>query len=279
MSPTPAPLRLLDGPLGTALEDRGAATPLPLWSAAPLADQPELVAAIHADYARAGASVHATATFRTTARALAGSPWAERWRELARRAVDLCREGAGPGGTVAGSLAPLEDCWHPERTPDEPALTAEHGALAECLAQAGVDLLLVETMPSTKELVAATRVAVATGLPVWSALTLGPRGDFFDGPGVLDAAARAADAGAQAFLINCTPADAITPLLEALATSPHRPALLGAYGNAIFPGGERWTPEAYLAEARRWRAAGASLIGGCCGTTADHVRALAQGLD
>lgn len=277
MTDAPA-LRLLDGPMGTALEQLGAATPLPLWTAAPLADAPELVSAVHASYAAAGAQVHTTATFRTTARALAGSAWAGRWDELARRAVALCRSGAGAGAVVAGGLAPLEDCWHPERTPDEPALASEHGALARCLAEAGVDLLLVETMPTTRELLAATRAAVATGLPVWSALTLGPQGDFFDRATVLDAAEAVRDAGAQAFLLNCTPAERITPLLEALAGSERRPPLLGAYGNAIFEGGERWTPEAYLAEARRWVDAGAGLVGGCCGTTAAHLRALADGL-
>ena len=65
-------LTFLDGPMGTELERRGVALPAPAWSAAALASAPQLVAAIHADYAAAGADVATAATFRTTRRALAG---------------------------------------------------------------------------------------------------------------------------------------------------------------------------------------------------------------
>jgi len=271
-------LTFLDGPMGSELEARGVALPAPLWTAAGVASAPEAVRAIHREYADAGAEVHTTATFRTTARSLAGSAWAARWEELARRAVTLAREGAGPGATIAGSMAPLEDCYSPQLTPDDEALAAEHAALARCLAEAPVDLLLVETMPTPRELAAATRAAVATGLTTWCAVTLGPRGNFFDAAGVAEAAALAADAGAEAFLLNCSPAGAITPLLERLAATDRRPARLGAYGNAIFAGETEWSPERYADEARRWVAAGATILGGCCGTTPHHLRALRRAL-
>ena len=72
---------LLDGPMGTALEARGLTLPAPIWTAEGVIDHPEFVRAAHADYARAGATVHSTATFRTTGRALADHPWKDRWRE------------------------------------------------------------------------------------------------------------------------------------------------------------------------------------------------------
>jgi S-methylmethionine-dependent homocysteine/selenocysteine methylase len=272
-------LVLLDGPLGTQLEARGVPTPLPLWSAAAVKDAPDVVRAVHADYAAAGADVHTAATFRTTARALAQAGCDLAWEVLAQRAVSLCREGAGADGKVAGCIAPLEDCWHPERTPDAATLASEHGDLARCLADSGADLLLVETMPSIDEMAAATRAAVATGLPVWTAITLGPTGDFFTSDEVRQAAAVAAAEGAEAFLLNCTPADAISPLLDALADWTERPLLLGAYGNALFEGHDAWTPDDYAREVTRWIDAGATLVGGCCGTGLAHLEALRRLVD
>jgi S-methylmethionine-dependent homocysteine/selenocysteine methylase len=270
------PVTLLDGPVGTELERRGLALPAPAWTARAVSEAPELLAAIHADYAAAGADVHTAATFRTTATALAGSAWGGRWEELARRAVALCRGAVGSRARVAGSIAPLMDCYSPELTSDDATLRREHAALAACLADAGCDLLLVETMPTLRELRAATAAAVATGLPVWAAVTTGPRGDFFDAAGLRAARDAAQALGAQAFLLNCLPPDEATAHLPALAAAhPARPALrLGAYANATFRDAGRWTPEAYAAEALRWRASGAAIIGGCCGTGPDHIRAL-----
>jgi S-methylmethionine-dependent homocysteine/selenocysteine methylase len=274
-----APLVLLDGPLGTELERRGLPLPAPMWSARALVEAPLLVSQIHAEYGAAGADVHTANTFRTTARALAGTDWAARWRGLLKLAVSLCRDAVPEGARVAGSLAPLEDCFSPALTPPDDALVREHGETARALADAGCDLLLVETMPTAKELRAATVAAVATGKPVWAGITLGPRGDFFDAAGVAAAAHVAADAGAQAFLINCTAPPLISRLLGTLSSGEAPAGLaLGAYANTIFEGGAEWPPERYVEEAQRWRAAGASIIGGCCGTTPRHIAALRRDL-
>jgi S-methylmethionine-dependent homocysteine/selenocysteine methylase len=267
---------LLDGPLGSELERRGLPLPAPLWSARAVIERPDLVRAIHEDYAAAGAEVHTAATFRTTARALAGTAWADRWDELARRAVELCREAVGTGARVAGSLAPLEDCFSPQLTPDPASLATEHAALARCLAEAGCDLLLVETMPTLRELIAATRAAVATGLPVWAAVTLGPRGDFFTSGELAEAQHAVAGEGGRAFLINCSSPPLITAVLEALPTVPGLSR--GAYGNAIFAGGAAWTPQRYAAEAGAWAATGASILGCCCGTGPAHLAQLGRRL-
>ena len=268
-----SPVTILDGPTGTELERRGLALPAPLWSARAVIERPELLSAIHRDYALAGAQVHTAATFRTTARALAGTAWAARWDELATRAVALCREAAGPGARVAGSLAPLEDCFTPSATPDDASLAREHAELAAVLQRAGCDLLLVETMPTLRELRAATRAAASTGLPVWAAVTLGPAGNFFDAEALRAARSAAADAGAQAFLVNCSGVEDVTDALAMLARSP-APAgmVLGAYANALFAGGI--TPEAYSAAAARWNDSGADILGSCCGTGPAHIAAL-----
>ena len=119
---------ILDGPLGTELDARGIPTPLPGWSAHALDEAPEAICAIHRDYAAAGATVHTTNTFRTR-RAVFGA----RWETLARRAVHLARDSVPSGHRVAGSIAPLADCYRPDLSPagsDTEGTRAEHRALA-----------------------------------------------------------------------------------------------------------------------------------------------------
>ncbi|MED5330751.1 MAG: homocysteine S-methyltransferase family protein [Planctomycetota bacterium] len=264
---------LLDGPMGTELERRGQKLPAPAWSAAALWEAPDLVRQIHRDYAAAGATVHTAATFRTRSRNLAHTPWAGRWDELARMAVSLCREGAGPQALVAGSLSTLEDCFRPDLVPDDATLADEHEALAHVLAEAGCDLLLVETMNTLREMRAATIAAVGTGRPVWAAVTLGAEGDYFDSKEIAQAYVEASELGAEAFLINCTAPHRIGPALETLNPLISS-ARLGAYGNHIFPGETKVMPDSYAQDAMKWIAHGASIIGGCCGTTPDHIAAI-----
>ena len=269
-----ARITLLDGPLGTELAARGVATPPPLWSAAALETHPEVVAAIHRDYAAAGAQVHVAGTFRTQRRH-AGA----RWRTLARRAVALCREAVGPGRRVAGSLAPLEDCYRPDRSPPDPG--PAHAEVAEALADAGVDLLLCETFPHVGEAVAAVGAAVATGLPTWVAFTAGPGADLLTPAAMAEGARLAIAAGAVAVLVNCTPATRTLPFVEALAVADLG-VPLGAYANAgARSEGLGWgagddAAARYADLADAWIAAGATLVGSCCGTTPAHIAELAR---
>lgn len=261
-------ISILDGPMGTELAARGVPTPLPLWSAAANRDAPEVVAAIHRDYAAAGATVHTTNTFRTRRRLL-GDAWAA-WTDTAIR---LARQA---GGRVAGSLAPLEDCYRPDLSPAEPR--PEHREMARRLA-AGVDLILVETFPHPGEALVAVEEAVATGLDTWLALTAGPSADLMT-PATMAATAREAVArGAAAVLVNCVPVHHTLRFVEAIAAAG---VPFGAYANA---GGQvdglGWddrtqaAAEAYADAVQTWVDAGATIVGGCCGTSPVHTAALA----
>ncbi len=274
-------ITILDGPMGTELHVRGVPTPLPGWSAHALDDAPEVVRAIHRDYATAGASVHTTNTFRTR-RAL----FPERWTELARRAVELARASVPPSHLVAGSIAPLEDCYRPDLSPvgsDRAGTRREHAGLARVLADAGCELLLCETFPSVEEGLVALDAALETGKPCWLSLTPGFRADLLSPAEIAAAGRTAAGMGASAVLVNCVPVaralEFVGPLAEALAGSGAR---LGCYANAGEPE-ERmgWTSrppdaERYADAAATWIDAGATIVGGCCGTGPPHVRALAS---
>ena len=272
-------ITVLDGPLGTELAARGVPTPLPGWSAHALDEAPGAVSAIHAAYAAAGARVHTTNTFRTRART-----FPERWAALAGEAVRLCREAIPAAHRVAGSLAPLEDCYRPDLAPDEPR--AEHRQLARHLAERGCDLLLCETFPSAREGLVAVEEAVATGLPTWVAFTAGPDADLLTPLELGDAARAAVQRGAEAVLVNCVPVSRTLSYVEALAGLG---VPFGAYANAGRPD-ERFgwrSPEAsddaradearrYADVAESWVAAGATLIGSCCGTGPAHTAELAR---
>ena len=276
----PRPI-LLDGALGTELERRGIGTALPLWSAHALLAAPDVVARIHAEYADAGAEVLTANTFRTQARTLARAGIGDRARELTALAIELARSAAGDDRWVAGSLATLEDCWHPERTPDAAALEAEHGEHAANLCDAGVDLLLVETMNTIREAVAATRAARATGAPTWVSFACDERAQLLSGEPLSEAIAAVAALDPILVGVNCMPAAYVATALPALRACG-RP--FGVYANlgAPRPDGGRAhdaTPIELAASARGWIDAGARAVGGCCGTTPEHVRAIARAIE
>ncbi|MDP6990403.1 MAG: homocysteine S-methyltransferase family protein [Planctomycetota bacterium] len=271
---------LLDGPLGTELAGRGVPTPLPRWSADALLNAPDAVRAIHADYAAAGAQVHTANTFRTRAATLG-----EAWSELATLAVRLAREACGPGARVAGSIAPLEDCYRPDASPAdrEPSATrAEHARLSGVLAAAGCDLLLCESFPHVGEGWLALEAAVETGLESWCSFTPGWDASLLTPAAVADGARGAIERGAAAVLVNCLPIPRALDYARALAEAASAGGVpFGCYANAGVPD-ERvgWASsppavERYAAAAGTWLEEGASIVGGCCGTGPAHVAALA----
>ena len=279
------PPLLLDGATGTELERRGIPTPLPAWSAPALREWPEVVRAIHADYARAGCEVLTANTFRTQRRALATAGLAEHAAKLTARAVALAREGARDAGTTAlvfGSAPPLADCYRPDRVPDTGALTREHGDHARHLAEAGVDGVLVETMNTAREAVIAARAVVAEAIPVVASFVCWEGARLLSGEPLTEAAAAVRDAGAGALLVNCLPPSNVAPCLEVLSATG---LPFGAYANLGEPDGETGfspsedcTAEGFAAHARDWLAAGAHVLGGCCGTTPSHLRAVRASL-
>jgi len=271
---------LLDGPTGTELFVRGVPTPLPGWSAHALDDAPDALRAIHEDYVKAGARIHTTNTFRTRP-----AVFGERWEELARKAVRLVRAAIPAGHRVAGSIAPLEDCYRPDLSPadtDPDGTRAQHRALARILAEEGCDVLLCETFPHLGEAEIAMEEALATGVETWVSWTAGPAGDLLTPEALAPHAEHAVRAGAAAVLVNCVPASLTLPFVEALAAAAHDRARVGAYANAGCSNDtsgfdiESIDPERYADLATIWHAAGASILAGCCGTGPAHVAALAR---
>jgi S-methylmethionine-dependent homocysteine/selenocysteine methylase len=243
---------------------------------------------IHADYAAAGAEILTANTFRTQRRVLARAGIGERAGELTALAVDLARRAAASAGEgshpvlVAGSAPTLEDCYRPDLVPDADALAREHAEHASHLAAAGVDAILIETMNTIREAVAAARAARDRRLPCLVSFVCWEGATLLGGEPLAEALAAARAEGADAVLVNCLPVSNVAACLPALRAAglPFGVyANLGAPGVTSGPGrSEPWAPDAFAAHAARWLDAGARIVGGCCGTTPEHVRAIAERL-
>jgi S-methylmethionine-dependent homocysteine/selenocysteine methylase len=268
------PPLLLDSAMGSELERRGLELDIPLWSARALVEAPELIAEIHRENVQAGAEILTANTFRTTRTALDESGNADRAEELTRLAVRLARDAAGEAGRpilVAGSVAPLFDCYRPDLVPEDvSALDGAHAAHVGNLASAGVDLLLLETFGTQREARAAARAAVGSALPFGVSFVTDGGGRLISGEDLVESAETIWDGGAAAVCTNCVSSVRIGDDLERIArVASGRP--FGAYANILT---DRDTPAAYAERAGEWVALGARIVGGCCGTTPAHTAAL-----
>ncbi len=284
---------VLDGAIGTELERRGIPAPLPLWSAGALITHSHVVEAIHRDYVEAGADIVVANTFRANLRTLRAAGRAEQGEALNRLAVELARRAVSlpsedhrleTGATgrevwVAASVGPVEDCYHPERVPDEPTLQSEHAQMMAWLKAADPDLIWIETMNTVREARAAAQASAAVGLPFAVSFVVQESGDLLSGEALEDAVAAVEPFDPLAIGVNCIPPRAVAELLRRLRRSTARP--LSAYAHIGNPEPIRgWSysqdlsPAEYVEYARQWLGEGAAIVGGCCGTTPPHIRAL-----
>ena len=268
---------VLDGATGTELERRGVRCELPLWSSWGLLEAPDVVRQVHLDYLLAGVDALTAATFRTHARSLAAAGLEGRAAELCALAVRLAREAGERTARdvlVLGSAAPLEDCYHPERVPGEDALAREHAAHARHLVRAGADAILVETINTLREGVAAARAARDAGAELLVSFVCDREARLLSGEPLAEALDAVAGFAPAAIGVNCLPADAVDACLPVLQRAA-APFLV--YANV----GARQSdtaPAAFAGAALRWASAGAACVGGCCGTTPVHLRALVERL-
>lgn len=275
---------LLDGALGTELQRRDVNTDRPSWTANALLTHPELIVQIHREYVDAGAEIITANTFRTHRRSLVAEGLANRAEELTRTAITLARDAADGRAIVAGSLAPLEDCYRPDLTPILDEMKIEHQWQAEILANAGVDLILVETQNSLEEAVIATDAATRTGLPFFVSFVVNENCQLLSGETLTDAVQSILKFKPKAILTNCCPVTSV----EKTQYQLHNCQLnipIGAYPNTgIMKADGTWVeseltaPEVFAEHAKRWQKQGTQIIGGCCGTTPAHIASTRKAL-
>ncbi len=279
-------LLILDGAMGTELQRRGVDIGLPLWSANALMSHPEVVLQIHKDYLTAGADIITTNTFRTTRRAFRNANLSDRSRQLTSMAVTLALQAreSFPDALIAGSIAPLEDCYRPDLVLSDANMEEEHAELAIRLAEGGVDFMLLETMNTIREAYAACKAATATGREVVVSFVCDKGGRLLSGETVREAVSAVEALHPTALSINCVSPRYIHVAFEELKKATTLPLML--YANTGIPADDRngsdfvqdVTEEEYAAYAVEWQRHGASIIGGCCGTTPEYIRAVVNGL-
>jgi homocysteine S-methyltransferase len=266
-----------DGGLATELEARGHDLSDPLWSAKLLADAPREIVAVHAAYFRAGATIATTASYQASFEGFAAHGIDRHEATgLLRRSVELAtaaRDEAGAGDLrVAASVGPygaaLADGseYRGRYGLSVAALMRWHRPRLEILADAGADVLALETLPDVDEAEALVDLVRSVGVPAWLSYTIdGTRTRA--GQPLADAFAVAAGVPEiVAIGVNCCAPDDVLPAIR-MATNIDKPVIV--YPNS----GERWDdqrrawtgPSRFSGElARQWVAAGARIVGGCC---------------
>jgi homocysteine S-methyltransferase len=243
--------------------------------------QPELVAEIHSQYVEAGADVIETNTFGANRFKLANFDLADKLHAINLQGVRIARRAAREDAWVAGSIGPLGvriEPWGRTGTDEAEAAFRDQ---ASALAEGGVDVFVLETFRDLNEIKAAIRaVRSVSRLPIVAQMTTEDDGNSLDGTPPETFAPELERAGAAVIGANCSvgPA-AMLETVEAMARLTG--ARLAAQPNAGRPrdvdGRNLYlcSPEYMASYARRFVAAGVRLVGGCCGTTPDHIRKIA----
>ena len=268
-----------DGAMGTLLYSRG----VPLETNFEYLNllRPELVRQVHEDYLRAGAQLLETNTFGASSTRLAAVGLEKKTRAINIAGARLAREAAGPERFVAGSVGPLT---LPRGELREFAPAEKEAVLheqMEALAEGGADLFLLETFASLDDLELVAKVAAGLGLPVVAQMAYLEEGRTRDGVAAEEVARRLSLTGVAVLGANCGsgPRDLLKVLARLAAVSD---LPLSAFANSGFPQyvDGRFiylaTPEYFAGMGREMVQAGAALVGGCCGTTPEHIRALAE---
>jgi 5-methyltetrahydrofolate--homocysteine methyltransferase len=276
-----------DGAWGTLLMERGlpAGRP-PEWFAL---ERPEVLAEVARLYVEAGADLVTTDTFGGTSFRLALHGLEAERERVNRRAVEAVRRAVAGRALVSASVGPTGRLLEPFGDTTPRAVADAFAEQIASLAEAGADVLCVETMSDLTEAASAVRAAreVAPALPVMASMTFepNPRGYFtVMGVSVERAVAGLEEAGADLVGANCgTGVDDMVEIARALTRVAGRPVFVQP--NAGLPETRgavvsyRETPEALASRVPELLDLGVRIVGGCCGTTPEHTRAIRRAVD
>lgn len=279
-----------DGATGSNFFGRGleAGYPPELWCL----ERPEDVLWLHRAFLSAGSDLILTNSFGGNALRLKLHNAQDRVRELnsaaarlARQAVTEHEDKTGRKAVVAGSIGPTGELFEPMGALTYAQAVDCFSAQAEALADGGADVLWIETMSANEEVAAAAEAGQKTGLPVCATMTFDTAKRSMMGVTPTDFAAAAEKMGLSVMGSNCGvgPAELMHSTQELLAVKSSIP--VAAKGNCGIPeyvdGAIHYhgSPELMAQYAVFARDAGATIIGGCCGTTPAHVAAMVQALD
>ena len=274
---------ILDGAMGSNLRLAGmpAGASTELWAF----EHPEVVLELQRGYVEAGCDILYAPTFSANRLSLGRHGQAGRLEALNRGLVAITRQAAGDKALVAGDLTTVGEPLEPYGDMEYEELLDIYKEQIAVLAGAGADLLVAETMLSIDECACAVEAARAVcDLPVMCSLTVDANGRVLFGGSAAEGVERLQDAGACAVGVNCSVGpdqlEAVVASMKAVARVP-----LIAKPNAGLPTVDERGVAHYSMDAERFAgameklvAAGATVVGGCCGTTPEYIRALVRKL-
>jgi methionine synthase I (cobalamin-dependent)/5,10-methylenetetrahydrofolate reductase len=273
-------LVLLDGAMGSLIYERGVFIDK-CYDELNLS-RPELIRSIHEDYIRSGAKVIETNTYGANRYKLKSHNLLDQLEEINRKGVILAREAAGGNAYVGGSMGPLGVEIEPW---GEISLEQVFEAFAEqagCLAMAGVDLFILETIQDIREMEQAIRaVRSISGLPVVAMMTVGEDGKTRYGLDLDDVTCRLLASDAAVIGLNCTVGPKLMlDFVERMIAVSDRPiCIMPNAGRPQYTDGRMIylsTPEYFSVYTKRFIEKGVRMMGGCCGTTPEHIARMAN---
>jgi methionine synthase / methylenetetrahydrofolate reductase (NADH) len=244
---------------------------------------PALVRCVHEEYLEAGADIIETNTFGAHRYKLGPHGFEAQVRKINREGARVAREAAQGRGLVAGSVGPLGKPLEPLGNITFEEAVAAYREQAEGLAEGGVDLFAVETIPALDQARAAvTAIRAVSALPITVSMTFTEEGTTFYGDTPEDVVRTLEDWDVSVAGANCSQGP--QPMLEtvqrmaAVARRLKLSAMPNAGAPAMVDGRYVYlcTPEYMASYARRFIAAGVTVVGGCCGTTPAHIRNLVR---
>ena len=285
--------------MGSELFHRGMTLPNHIWSADANLSNPELVYQIHKDYIAAGADFIIANTFRTTPRAYrkaysrkqeAGERrkskgQSNQFYELAENnaeaslisAMKLAKKAAGENIPVIGSIAPLEDCYLPELYPGAEIAKKEIAQLGNWLIIAGADILILETMNSVQETITGLSALQQLNIPIWVSFVLKDDSHLLSGEPIKKAVQQITSFDVGMVLFNCNPITRTEKAVDKLVDNWQ--GRWGVYPNLGMgepsPDGDiqkRESMQKFIQLIEKVIAKGASVVGGCCGSTPEHIQ-------
>ena len=289
----PRPI-ILDGAVSTELQRMGVPMNADTWSGLAAVTHPDVLRALHVQYLQAGAEVIIANTYATAPQHVAAAGFGDRAREINLRSAELALEArdAAPDGPawVAGSLSLMAPGF---RSANRQAPLEHAEGLrrqAEWLAEAGVDLLVLEMLRDIEWSTAAVDAALSAGLPVWSGFScvvedggaVMTQGTVSEPVPLEDALRAVTGRGETLVAVMHSEIDDTGPGLTCARRVCEAP--LGAWPNCGTIEPPNWqfegvaSPEAFAEVAARWVEDGVKVVGGCCGLGPEHIRAVAERL-
>ena len=278
---------IMDGAMGTELMRRGIELPLPLWSSMSNIDQYDQVMNIHKDYIEAGSDILTTNTFRTTPRTFIKAGYSQNESEIiseqcCNMAIEAAKHAVKKENTlIAGSVAPLEDCYEPLHFPGKEIAKKEFQLIIDRIIRKGVDILLFETMGNYEEIESALQVSNHVDIQRWLSIVLKNKNSILDGTELQKVVELANKNKIDMVLINCTPVNIILEALDIFLG--YRKGKWGVYPNAgenmPTKDGEfvsKLDDESFCKAIQDYITLGASVVGSCCGSTPNTVRKISN---